>query len=116
MQIDARYGTSGVLAVAAAAGDTRPVENLDELAKGTDVFILQNMGPIKDFDALSYQSKLLIQVTARFNPDSGPWWGWPQGCHATHATKLAHLTAVQAPNRRNTVLGERATETSQLTH
>lgn len=49
---------------AADAGDTRPVETLDELAKGTDVFILQNMGPIEDFDALSYQSKLLIQVMA----------------------------------------------------
>lgn len=32
------------------------------LAKGTDVFILQNMGPIEDLEALSYESKLLIQV------------------------------------------------------
>jgi hypothetical protein len=44
------------------AGDTRPTPTLDALAKGTDVFILQNMGPIKDLDALSYESKLLIQV------------------------------------------------------
>lgn len=44
------------------AGDTRPVPALDELAQGTDVFILQNMGPIEDLDALSYESKLLIEV------------------------------------------------------
>lgn len=46
------------------AGDTRPTPSLDALAKGTDVFILQNMGPIRDLDALSYESKLLIQVRA----------------------------------------------------
>jgi ribonuclease BN (tRNA processing enzyme) len=45
-----------------STGDTRPVPALDELAKGTDVFILQNMGPIEDLDALSYESKLLIKV------------------------------------------------------
>lgn len=38
---------------------------LDELAKGTDVFILQNMGPIEDLDGLSYESKLLIKVCLR---------------------------------------------------
>lgn len=45
------------------SGDTRPVETLDVLAKGTDVFILQNMGPIEDLEALSYESKLLIQTS-----------------------------------------------------
>jgi hypothetical protein len=38
------------------------VETLDELARGSDVFILQNMGPIEDLEALSYESKLLIEV------------------------------------------------------
>jgi hypothetical protein len=43
-------------------GDTRPTPTLDALAKGTDVFILQNMGPIKDLAKLSPESQLLINV------------------------------------------------------
>lgn len=48
-------------------GDTRPVPALNELSAGTDVLILQNMGPIEDLAALSYESQLLINV-------SGPCW------------------------------------------
>lgn len=39
------------------------MQTLDDIAKGTDVFILQNMGPIEDLNTLSYESKLLIKVS-----------------------------------------------------
>ncbi|KIY95387.1 ribonuclease Z [Monoraphidium neglectum] len=45
------------------SGDTRPVPELTNLAKGTDVLILQNMGPIEDLAALSYESQLLINTS-----------------------------------------------------
>jgi hypothetical protein len=46
------------------AGDTRPTETLSQLAAGSDVFVMQNMGPIKDLGSLSFESQLLINVSA----------------------------------------------------
>lgn len=37
-------------------------DSLAELAKDSDVLILQNMGPILDFDALSFESQYLLNV------------------------------------------------------
>jgi len=38
-------------------------DSLAELAKDSDVLILQNMGPILDFDALSFESQYLLNVS-----------------------------------------------------
>lgn len=45
-------------------GDTRPTDTLSQLAKGSNVFIMQNMGPIEDLAGLSFESQLLINVSA----------------------------------------------------
>ena len=37
-------------------------DSLRELARGSDLLILQNMGPIVDFGALTYESQLLLNV------------------------------------------------------
>jgi hypothetical protein len=47
-----------------ATGDTRPTETLSQLAAGSDVFIMQNMGPIEDLGSLSFESQLLVNVSA----------------------------------------------------
>ena len=47
------------------AGDTRPTPTLTSLANnghGTDVLLLQNMGPILDFSALPHNSQYLLNV------------------------------------------------------
>lgn len=48
------------------AGDTHPVDSLLNLARGSDVYIEQCMGPIKDFAALPNNSQYLLNV--RFHP------------------------------------------------
>ena len=44
------------------AGDTTVTDSLRELARDSDLLILQNMGPIADFEALSYESQFLLNV------------------------------------------------------
>ena len=46
-----------------AAGDTHPVDSLLNLARGSDVYIEQCMGPIKDFAALPNNSQYLLNVS-----------------------------------------------------
>ena len=46
------------------AGDTTVTDSLRDLARGSDLLILQNMGPIADFGALSYESQYLLNVSA----------------------------------------------------
>ncbi|KAF6254071.1 Metallo-hydrolase/oxidoreductase [Scenedesmus sp. NREL 46B-D3] len=45
------------------SGDTRPTDTLSQLAKGSNVFIMQNMGPIEDLAGLSFESQLLINTS-----------------------------------------------------
>ncbi|WIA34413.1 hypothetical protein OEZ86_012748 [Tetradesmus obliquus] len=45
------------------SGDTRPTDTLAQLAAGSDVFIMQNMGPIEDLARLSFESQLLINTS-----------------------------------------------------
>ena len=45
------------------AGDTHPVNSLLNLAKGSDIYIEQCMGPIKDFGALPNNSQYLLNVS-----------------------------------------------------
>ncbi len=66
-----------------AAGDTRPTKTLVDLAKDTDVLVLQNMGPIADVSALSFQSQLLINVSACGLRTC--WW------HATSVNAAAYV-------------------------
>ena len=52
--------------MAAQAGDTRPTQTLVDLARqgaGTDVLLLQSMGPILDFAALPHNSQYLLNVS-----------------------------------------------------
>ncbi|DBA85336.1 TPA: hypothetical protein ACH3X2_006023 [Trebouxia sp. C0005] len=44
-------------------GDTHPVNNLLNLAKGSDIYIEQCMGPIKDFGALPNNSQFLLNTS-----------------------------------------------------
>ena len=46
-----------------AAGDTHPVDSLLNLARGSDIYIEQCMGPIKDFAALPNNSQYLLNVS-----------------------------------------------------
>lgn len=46
------------------SGDTHPVDSLLTLGAGSDIFIEQCMGPIKDFDALPNNSQYLLNVRA----------------------------------------------------
>lgn len=48
--------------VALIAGDTTVTDSLRELARDSALLILQNMGPIADFSALSYESQFLLNV------------------------------------------------------
>ncbi|KAK9811899.1 hypothetical protein WJX72_012114 [[Myrmecia] bisecta] len=65
------YNTSGPVALRldwnglsfTYSGDTTPIPTLNDLARGSDLLILQNMGPIKDFAALSYESQLLLNTS-----------------------------------------------------
>ena len=52
------------------AGDTTVTASLRDLARDSDLFILQNMGPIADFEALSYESQFLLNVSTHNAPRS----------------------------------------------
>ena len=46
-------------------GDTRPTQNLVDLAKqghGTDLLLLQAVGPVLDFDELPYFGRYMLNV------------------------------------------------------
>ncbi|DBA94973.1 TPA: hypothetical protein ACH3X1_002498 [Trebouxia sp. C0004] len=45
------------------SGDTHPVKSLLNLARGSDIYIEQCMGPIKDFGALPNNSQFLLNVS-----------------------------------------------------
>lgn len=79
--------------VCVAPGDTRPTPTLDALAKGTDVFILQNMGPIKDLAKLSPESQLLINVGGQ------PPGGRALHCRTNH-TAYCYLSNCHALGRK----------------
>lgn len=52
-----------MITLPSAVGDTHPVDSLLTLGKGSDVFIEQCMGPIKDFAALPNKSQYLLNVS-----------------------------------------------------
>ena len=45
-------------------------DSLRDLARDSDLLILQNMGPIADFEALSYESQFLLNVSIHNAPRS----------------------------------------------
>lgn len=90
------------------SGDTRPTQTLTDLAKlhgGTDVLLLQNMGPILDFQALPYTSQYLLNVRLHLlmlSLSCSPWTSLPAhwflgfliGMHAT----CCWLTSISYPD------------------
>lgn len=64
----------GTIAFRYPAGDTRPTQTLTDLANlrhGSDVLLLQNMGPILDFAGLPKTSQYLLNVRSpRLSPES----------------------------------------------